>query len=197
MSFVHTPLYLSLSAERRVSTGYASWGVNRKSGSATRTLALVIPTCFITFILPTPCPSAITLSAVRDYSYTMPLGLFTIGRLGNHVRNRGRRGIRASAERTQTECQPWTCLACGVELLALAPVLVVLTQRKSTFLCTMYVVLRSMTLPRLSFVHDQNRRSVVDEFFDTERTSAIVIATLTALAFALRFYKINHPEQVV
>lgn len=61
----------------------------------------------------------------------------------------------------------------------------------------MYVVLRSMTLPRLSFVHDQNRRSVVDEFFDTERTSAIVIATLTALAFALRFYKINHPEQVV
>jgi len=32
---------------------------------------------------------------------------------------------------------------------------------------------------------------------DTPSASVIVVATLTALAFALRFYKISHPDQVV
>lgn len=39
--------------------------------------------------------------------------------------------------------------------------------------------------------------SAVEQFFNTERASAVVVIVLTALAFALRFYKINHPEQVV
>jgi dolichyl-phosphate-mannose-protein mannosyltransferase len=32
---------------------------------------------------------------------------------------------------------------------------------------------------------------------DTSHASMVVVGTLTALAFALRFYKISHPDQVV
>ena len=32
---------------------------------------------------------------------------------------------------------------------------------------------------------------------ETDRASFVVVAVLTAVAFALRFYKINQPDQVV
>jgi dolichyl-phosphate-mannose-protein mannosyltransferase len=37
----------------------------------------------------------------------------------------------------------------------------------------------------------------VEKILDTEKASYAVVGGLTALAFALRFYKINHPDQVV
>jgi dolichyl-phosphate-mannose-protein mannosyltransferase len=37
----------------------------------------------------------------------------------------------------------------------------------------------------------------VEQFFESSSGSIIVITALTALAFALRFYKISHPDQVV
>ncbi|TFY80319.1 hypothetical protein EWM64_g3692 [Hericium alpestre] len=40
-------------------------------------------------------------------------------------------------------------------------------------------------------------RNELDKLLETPRASAIVVGLLTALAFALRFYKINHPDQVV
>ncbi|KAF5387313.1 hypothetical protein D9757_005775 [Collybiopsis confluens] len=42
-----------------------------------------------------------------------------------------------------------------------------------------------------------NTRHPVEQFLETEKASVVVVAVLTALAFALRFYKINHPDQVV
>lgn len=43
----------------------------------------------------------------------------------------------------------------------------------------------------------QKSRSKIEQFFDSQSGSVIVVASLTALAFALRFYKIGHPDQVV
>jgi hypothetical protein len=43
----------------------------------------------------------------------------------------------------------------------------------------------------------QKKRSNLEKLLETERASMAVVAVLTALAFALRFYKINHPDQVV
>lgn len=43
----------------------------------------------------------------------------------------------------------------------------------------------------------QRERSSVEKLLDSDEASVAVVATLTALAFALRFYKINHPDQVV
>ncbi|KIY49959.1 glycosyltransferase family 39 protein [Fistulina hepatica ATCC 64428] len=40
-------------------------------------------------------------------------------------------------------------------------------------------------------------RSQIEQLFDTEKASRIVAAVLTALAFFVRFYKINSPDQVV
>ncbi|KAJ2930854.1 hypothetical protein H1R20_g6249, partial [Candolleomyces eurysporus] len=40
-------------------------------------------------------------------------------------------------------------------------------------------------------------RSEVEKFFESPSGSVIVVTALTALAFALRFYKISHPDQVV
>ncbi|KAH8833013.1 glycosyltransferase family 39 protein [Flagelloscypha sp. PMI_526] len=40
-------------------------------------------------------------------------------------------------------------------------------------------------------------RSHIEQVLETPRASAIVVGVLTALAFALRFFKINHPDQVV
>ncbi|KAF9530402.1 glycosyltransferase family 39 protein [Crepidotus variabilis] len=40
-------------------------------------------------------------------------------------------------------------------------------------------------------------RSDIEVMLDTHKASVGVITALTALAFALRFYKINHPDQVV
>lgn len=37
----------------------------------------------------------------------------------------------------------------------------------------------------------------MEQLLDRPNASVIVVATLTALAFALRFYKISHPDQVV
>ncbi|KIK01475.1 glycosyltransferase family 39 protein [Laccaria amethystina LaAM-08-1] len=42
-----------------------------------------------------------------------------------------------------------------------------------------------------------NSRNAIELFFERPRGSAIVVAALTVVAFALRFYKINHPDQVV
>ncbi|KAJ7623208.1 glycosyltransferase family 39 protein [Roridomyces roridus] len=41
------------------------------------------------------------------------------------------------------------------------------------------------------------RRHPVEKLLETRRASFIVVSVLTALAFALRFYKINQPDQVV
>ncbi|KAI5999336.1 glycosyltransferase family 39 protein [Pisolithus orientalis] len=40
-------------------------------------------------------------------------------------------------------------------------------------------------------------RSAFEQALDTPKASVAVVGVLTALAFALRFYKINHPDQVV
>ncbi|KAJ3555988.1 hypothetical protein NM688_g2273 [Phlebia brevispora] len=40
-------------------------------------------------------------------------------------------------------------------------------------------------------------RSQIEQLLDTDEASAVLVALLTLLAFALRFYKINHPDQVV
>ncbi|CAK5267805.1 unnamed protein product [Mycena citricolor] len=42
-----------------------------------------------------------------------------------------------------------------------------------------------------------NNRHPIERLLETKRASMIVIGVLTALAFALRFYKINQPDQVV
>ncbi|KAF8634599.1 hypothetical protein AX17_004188 [Amanita inopinata Kibby_2008] len=44
---------------------------------------------------------------------------------------------------------------------------------------------------------DPSKRNQVELALETPRGSAIVVTALTALSFALRFYKINHPDQVV
>ncbi len=43
----------------------------------------------------------------------------------------------------------------------------------------------------------QLKRSYVEKLFETEQINVVMIVTLTLLAFVLRFYKINHPDQVV
>jgi dolichyl-phosphate-mannose--protein O-mannosyl transferase len=43
----------------------------------------------------------------------------------------------------------------------------------------------------------QKDRSDLENILESHKASAAVVAVLTALAFALRFYKINHPDQVV
>jgi len=40
-------------------------------------------------------------------------------------------------------------------------------------------------------------RNQLELLLETHKASVVVVATLTALAFALRFYKINHPDEVV
>ncbi|KAJ3733211.1 glycosyltransferase family 39 protein [Lentinula guzmanii] len=42
-----------------------------------------------------------------------------------------------------------------------------------------------------------NKRHPIEKILETDNASVVVVAVLTALAFALRFYKINHPDQVV
>lgn len=49
---------------------------------------------------------------------------------------------------------------------------------------------------QVEFTNPRNR-STVERFLETERASMVMLALLTLLAFALRFYKINHPDQVV
>ncbi len=43
----------------------------------------------------------------------------------------------------------------------------------------------------------QDTRTQLEILLETHEMSMIVVGVLTALAFALRFYKINHPDQVV
>lgn len=43
----------------------------------------------------------------------------------------------------------------------------------------------------------QNSRSAFERVLDTPQASAAMVGVLTAIAFALRFYKINQPDQVV
>ncbi|KAF9266967.1 glycosyltransferase family 39 protein [Marasmius fiardii PR-910] len=42
-----------------------------------------------------------------------------------------------------------------------------------------------------------SKRHPIEKILETEKASMVVVAVLTALAFALRFYKINQPDQVV
>ncbi|KAF8347901.1 glycosyltransferase family 39 protein [Amanita rubescens] len=44
---------------------------------------------------------------------------------------------------------------------------------------------------------DPEKRHAIELALETPRGSAIVVALLTALSFGVRFYKINHPDQVV
>ncbi|KAH8093287.1 glycosyltransferase family 39 protein [Cristinia sonorae] len=46
-------------------------------------------------------------------------------------------------------------------------------------------------------VTDSHNASQLDSLLETEQASMAVVAVLTTLSFALRFYKINHPDQVV
>ncbi|KAI0794053.1 O-mannosyltransferase [Fomes fomentarius] len=48
----------------------------------------------------------------------------------------------------------------------------------------------------VDFQNPRNR-SYVEKLFETEQINVVMIVTLTLLAFVLRFYKINHPDQVV
>jgi dolichyl-phosphate-mannose-protein mannosyltransferase len=50
----------------------------------------------------------------------------------------------------------------------------------------------------VSTIYNRPRdRSVLEQILDTEKASLAVAVVLTLLALALRFYKINHPDQVV
>ncbi|TBU37009.1 O-mannosyltransferase [Dichomitus squalens] len=46
-------------------------------------------------------------------------------------------------------------------------------------------------------VQNPRNRSYVERLFETEQINIVMIVALTTIAFALRFYKINHPDQVV
>jgi hypothetical protein len=48
-----------------------------------------------------------------------------------------------------------------------------------------------------SFFEGQNNRHPIEKLLETKNASILVVAVLTTLAFALRFYKINQPDQVV
>ena len=43
----------------------------------------------------------------------------------------------------------------------------------------------------------KTNRSAVEQILETDRASKIMVAVLTALAFIVRFVKLNHPDQVV
>jgi len=58
----------------------------------------------------------------------------------------------------------------------------------SSLLSQKYVIL----IPNL-----QGALTQLELLLDSREVSMIVVGVLTALAFALRFYKINHPDQVV
>ncbi|KAI0731331.1 O-mannosyltransferase [Earliella scabrosa] len=46
-------------------------------------------------------------------------------------------------------------------------------------------------------IQNPRNRSYVEKVFETEQVNIAMIVLLTVLAFTLRFYKINHPDQVV
>ncbi|KAH9941500.1 O-mannosyltransferase [Amylocystis lapponica] len=46
-------------------------------------------------------------------------------------------------------------------------------------------------------LHNPRNRSIVEQIMESDQASVATAVVLTALAFALRFYKINHPDQVV
>lgn len=58
-------------------------------------------------------------------------------------------------------------------------------------ICSYYCV----QCPMLSFA--QKSRSAFEQALDTPQASAAIVGVLTAIAFALRFYKISQPDQVV
>lgn len=53
------------------------------------------------------------------------------------------------------------------------------------------------TLHDATPLNAQRDRSVLEQILDTEKASLAIAALLTVIALALRFYKINHPDQVV
>ena len=46
-------------------------------------------------------------------------------------------------------------------------------------------------------VRAQKNRNQIEQLLETHKASVAVVVALTAIAFALRFYKINQPDQVV
>ena len=63
-------------------------------------------------------------------------------------------------------------------------------------MCTFCFSVKALTdasLPPL----ETNQRNPLDKTLESPKASAITVGVLTALAFALRFYRINHPDQVV
>ncbi|KDQ61723.1 glycosyltransferase family 39 protein [Jaapia argillacea MUCL 33604] len=47
------------------------------------------------------------------------------------------------------------------------------------------------------YSNHSRHRSSIEQFLDSEQASIAMVGVLTALAFALRFYKINNPDEVV
>jgi hypothetical protein len=48
-----------------------------------------------------------------------------------------------------------------------------------------------------NWTYPKKNRNLYEQLLETPKGSMIVVSILTSLAFALRFYKINHPDQVV
>ena len=46
-------------------------------------------------------------------------------------------------------------------------------------------------------VTHQNSRTPLEYLLESHEASMLIVGVLTVLSFALRFYKINHPDQVV
>lgn len=49
----------------------------------------------------------------------------------------------------------------------------------------------------VTHVCEQRNRDPTEELLETPKASIIIVSILTALSFALRFYKINAPDEVV
>jgi len=73
------------------------------------------------------------------------------------------------------------------------------TNTLTLFTKTQSVLFLVHTTLKLLRVLDSIQRDLnpFELLLETHRASVIVIGALTALAFALRFYKINYPDQVV
>lgn len=58
-------------------------------------------------------------------------------------------------------------------------------------------ITRALTGPGLRGVQRDRAGFSFEKALETPEASVAIVGVLTILAFALRFYKINHPDQVV
>lgn len=68
-------------------------------------------------------------------------------------------------------------------------------------------MLRTLYVTRIAYVQclstysralgEQRNRSYAEKVLESEQANVAMVAVLTTVAFALRFFKINHPDQVV